>query len=262
MAPKLNKNLSYLKKIGLRVAPGFNTRGRSLNLAFETPSQLNNGPAFYYNDLQIGAYSYLRTGTVRHVRRIGRYCSIAPNVTLGESEHMTNWLSSSTAFHRADQFSFYPPEKEAAAARVLPMDAAPHDAATGDVDIGHDVWIGTNVTVRRGVTIGTGAVIGGGAFVVKDVPPYAIVAGVPAKILRYRFPDKVIEAMHLVRWWEFDANDLAELPFNQPLITLLKIAEQEAAGTIARRPEDFGQIHLTTKGFHVLQSPASPPTPT
>ncbi|PTX56452.1 transferase family hexapeptide repeat protein [Litoreibacter ponti] len=250
---RLNANFGYLRKIGLRVAEGFNTRGRLFLLDYEAPAQLNNGAAFYYQDLQIGAYSYLRTGTIRHVKSIGRYCSIAPNVTLGESEHMTDWMSSSPAFHRTDQFFFYPPEDKAAPARVMPMDEVENDSATGEVEIGHDVWIGTDVVVRRGVKIGTGAVVGGGAFVTKDVPPYAIVAGVPAKVLRYRFSEKVIEAMLKVKWWEFDANVLAGVPFNKPAHALLEIAEREAAGKIARRPEVFGRIRLATAGFRTIR---------
>ena len=68
--------------------------------------------------------------------------------------------------------------------------------------IGHDVWIGANVSIKAGVTVGNGAVIGMGSVVTKDVPPYAIVAGVPAKVIRYRFDDDTIARLQAARWWE------------------------------------------------------------
>jgi acetyltransferase-like isoleucine patch superfamily enzyme len=78
------------------------------------------------------------------------------------------------------------------------------------VKVGNDVWIGTGVMVMGGVTIGDGAVIGAGAIVTKDVPPYAVVAGVPAKIIRYRFPEDTIELLNKIKWWEKDETELKE----------------------------------------------------
>ena len=69
--------------------------------------------------------------------------------------------------------------------------------------IGNDVWIGENVTIKDGVKIGNGAVIGTAAVVTKDVPPYAIVAGVPAKIIKYRFDDKKIQLLQDIKWWDW-----------------------------------------------------------
>jgi len=72
-----------------------------------------------------------------------------------------------------------------------------------DTRVGHDVWIGDNSVIMSGLTIGTGAVIGAGAVVTKDVPPYAIVAGIPGRILRYRFDERTIDRLLASRWWEY-----------------------------------------------------------
>ena len=71
------------------------------------------------------------------------------------------------------------------------------------VEIGHDVWIGTNVTILPSVKIGNGAIIAAGAVVTKDIPDYAIVGGVPAKVLKYRFSDDEIKRLNQSKWWEW-----------------------------------------------------------
>ena len=74
--------------------------------------------------------------------------------------------------------------------------------------IGNDVWIGTNVLIKSGVTVGTGAVVGAGAVVTKDVPPYAVVCGVPAKVIKYRFPEEVCAKLLASEWWNMSDEDL------------------------------------------------------
>ena len=78
------------------------------------------------------------------------------------------------------------------------------------VTIGHDVWIGTRAIVLDGITVGNGAVIAANSVVTKDVPPYAIVAGVPAKIIKYRFNDDKINKLNDSKWWELDLNEIKQ----------------------------------------------------
>lgn len=88
---------------------------------------------------------------------------------------------------------------------------ARHDAPLfSHTTIGNDVWIGHGVTIKTGITVGDGAVIGSGSVVTKDVPPYSVVAGVPARVLRYRFDDNTIDALQKLRWWEWDDEKLTE----------------------------------------------------
>src|SRR5262249_23532283 len=81
------------------------------------------------------------------------------------------------------------------------------------VTVGNDVWTGHNVNVTAGVNVGDGVIIAAGSVVTKDVPPYAIVAGVPAVVKRYRFPEKTIERLLRVRWWDLELSQLSGLPF-------------------------------------------------
>lgn len=123
--------------------------------------------------------------------KIGKFCSIAKDVTifLG-GNHRTDWISS------------YPfnvlngPFPNA-------QDIAGHPSTKGDVIIGNDVWIGWGATILSGVTIGNGAVVAAKAVVTKDVPPYAIVAGNPAQIVKHRFSAEIIDSLQKIQWWNW-----------------------------------------------------------
>lgn len=136
---------------------------------------------------------------------IGRFCSIAGRVIVGGARHPMEYVSTSPVFlsHKESinhKFSRHEYGSEA------------------HTNVGHDVWIGEGVFVKGGVTIGTGAVIGMGSVVTKDVPPYAIFAGNPARLIRYRFADDVIEGLLKSEWWLYSDEKLrASAPlFNDP----------------------------------------------
>ena len=92
------------------------------------------------------------------------------------------------------------------------------------ITIGNDVWIGDNVIIKNGVTVGDGAVIGAGAIVTKDVPPYAIAAGVPAKIIRYRFDERTVRRLSETKWWSLPDDVIKTLPYDnmEESLTLLE----------------------------------------
>lgn len=127
--------------------------------------------------------------------RIGKYCSISRGVTifLG-SEHRVDWISTYP-------FSYLWPE-----ARSIKG----HPATKGDVIIGNDVWVGFEVTILSGVHIGDGAAIGACSLVSQNVPPYAIVGGNPARILRYRFHEDTIKKLLKIRWWDWPDQKIKE----------------------------------------------------
>ncbi len=127
--------------------------------------------------------------------KIGKYCSI--------STHVIIFLGSE---HRVDWVSTYPFPFLWKEARSI----TGHPATKGDVIIGNDVWIGYGVTILSGVTIGDGAAIGACSLVAKDIPPYAIVAGNPAQIVRYRFDEGTIKRLLQIKWWDWPEHQVRE----------------------------------------------------
>ncbi|GAA0783321.1 chloramphenicol acetyltransferase [Roseibium denhamense] len=148
---------------------------------------------------QMGDYSYIvQEGDVVW-STIGKFCSIARRVRLNPGNHAT-W--------RASQHHF---TYRAAAYGLGDDDEAFFNWRKDDwVTIGHDVWIGHNVTVLAGVTIGTGAVVAAGAVVAKDVAPYTIVGGVPAKPIKRRFSESQGEALQEIAWWDWSHAELKD----------------------------------------------------
>lgn len=86
-----------------------------------------------------------------------------------------------------------------------------HPHTKGDINVGNDVWIGSNVKILSGVNIGDGAIIGANSLVTKDIPPYAIAGGNPAKIIKYRFDNETNDKLLKIQWWNFDENELINI---------------------------------------------------
>lgn len=162
----------------------------------------------------LGCFSYV-TNSI-----IGRYCTFGSRVSLGAFSHPTDWLSIHEFQYRGTANVFGESIIDEG------VNLAPKNQLT---EIGNDVWIGDNASIRCGVKIGSGAVIGMAAVVVADVPPYAIMVGNPARVLRYRFePDVVAELLEL-KWWELDISAMRGIDFTDVRGAIAEIRRRKAA---------------------------------
>lgn len=146
----------------------------------------------------IGRYSYCSYNCKIVHAEIGAFCSISDHVYIGGEEHPMDWVSTSPVFQNIRHSG---PTKRFA---KFDVPSVKHTI------IGSDVWIGHGTTIKQGVTIGNGAVVGSNALVTKDVPPYAIVGGVPAKVIKYRFDEEIIESLLRTEWWMLPDEKLQE----------------------------------------------------
>ncbi len=147
-------------------------------------------------DSEIGSFTSISTNSRISLTTIGKYCSIGPNFISGWGIHPTDGISTSPIFYSMSH----------ATGKVFSKKNKIIERKR--IKIGNDVWIGSNCIVLDGITIGNGCVIAAGAVVTKDVPDYAIVGGVPAKIIKYRFDDETIHELQKIQWWDFEDNDI------------------------------------------------------
>lgn len=164
-----------------------------------------------HHSFKIGAFSYGVSGFYFNCE-IGRFCSFGENVQIGRHPHSMHWFSTSPFFYQNSSLILDNDLVEHAfSPREDFVRKSPPVVAKRTV-IGHDVWIGHGAFVLPGIKIGTGAVIAAMAVVTKDVPPYAIVAGSPAVVKKFRFSPTDIEKLLDSKWWEFAPWELKSLP--------------------------------------------------
>jgi virginiamycin A acetyltransferase len=174
------------------------------NLYFERHAKMESPVISSSRNSFVGAHSYMNGGGyVRAPVFIGRYCSIGRRVTIGAGRHSIHGLSSSPAISKGTGDPYGATEKEILG--IIPN-------RENLIVLNNDVWVGDGAVIMPGVTVGTGAVIGANAVVTKNVPPYAVVGGVAAKIIKYRFPDEIIGELLNTEWWNLTPEQLQLLP--------------------------------------------------
>lgn len=141
-------------------------------------------------DSKIEGYTYIGPSTVLTHTNVGKYCSISSDCVIGMGEHPTDTVSTSPVFYSRNN------------CLKTCFTEIPFEEYKNTI-IGNDVWIGSHVMVKCGVTIGNGAVIAAGAVVTHDVEPYAIVGGVPARMIKYRFDADTRVQLQEIAWWEW-----------------------------------------------------------
>lgn len=215
--------LDRLAEVGLEVLhqPGINLPD---TISFEPPCSIKW--MVMQHQIRMSAFSYAVRGFYSHVE-IGRYTSIGEDVQIGRNDHPTDWLSTSPAFYRkgADLFrvgtSFSGGREYHNFVPKIP--SGKRSATLKVTNIGNDVYIGHGAFIRPGITIGDGAIVAANAVVVKDVPPYAVVAGNPAVVKKYRIPENQIEPMLTLQWWRFAPWQINEVDFTDTKTALAQL---------------------------------------
>ena len=177
------------------------------NCSFTSDVRIGEYTSIFHNTTlnhsEIGFCSYTNFDCLIQYAEIGNYCSIAHGVKIGLGRHPINMFSSARIFYKSHNIF-----------RVPVLEQKVDFKEYEPISIGSDVWIGAEAIIMDGVTIGHGAIVAAGAVVTKDVPPYGIVGGVPAKLIKYRFNEKQKEALLQTQWWMKQPNEVKEISQN------------------------------------------------
>jgi len=221
-------NVEERKELGRLIHESLNIYDKNLfclnpvaaceNNIIEDSVRLNE--PYLVTNSKIGRGSYVASNSIISFTDIGNFCSIGPNLTCGYGIHPVNGISTSPCFFSTEMQN------------GMTFTAENKVIERKEIKIGNDVFIGMNVSILDGITIGDGAVIGAGAVVTKDVAPYSIVGGVPAKHLRYRFGEKQIEQLLKIQWWKWDDERLKNVEKNFFDIDKFILENSEAGGSL------------------------------
>lgn len=205
----------------------------SNDLAIEVPKNFSTEPYCTYwgkngtRLISMGSFSYTRS-VLPELISVGRYSSIAHGLTVLGDRHPHEWASTCP--------SFYSPQSGLMKALTMDTGQEPpfqvFNRTKKPIKIGNDVWIGQNVTLAQGITIGDGAVIAANSLVVKDVAPYSIVGGNPAKPIKNRFNDYIIDAMKSLKWWNYSVQDLMGMDVTNPHVFCAQLTQRIATGEL------------------------------
>ncbi len=190
---KVKKIISNLIQIPARIFNKISFTAIVFNSNVDKKAAVSGRTRLY--DSEIQKYSYLGRNNLVINTQIGKFCSIADDCKIGCASHTIDWVSTSPVFSKGKN--------------ILKKNFSNFEYVTNKrTIIGNDVWIGNNVLIKDGIKIGNGAIIGMGSIVTKDVEPYSIVAGVPAKIIRYRFEKNIIDELLNLEWWNLSEDKI------------------------------------------------------
>lgn len=202
----MRRLLKYLITLSHRIANLGKSRISSSAIvlrgcSFEGHNSVGNNT--YLSGTSFGYGSFVGFGCEFSNCKIGRYCSLGSNIRVVSATHPTNGFISTHPAFFSDTYWFHYVKESKFKEHLKNADGL-------ECSIGNDVWIGDNVLILGGCKIGDGAIIGMGSIVLHDVPPYTIVAGVPAREIRKRFPEDIIESLQELEWWNKPINWIEE----------------------------------------------------
>ncbi len=184
----INKHVKFDKRVTL-----------NSNHYFEGWNAIGKNTEISYTNVGLG--TYINDNCIIRMTKIGRYCSIGNNVQMGIGTHPTKiHVSTHPAFFSTSKACGFTFTEKNTFEELAYIDQERKYV----LSIGNDVWVGSNTIFTDGLHIGNGAIIAAGAVVTKDVPPYAIVGGIPAKVIRYKFTDEEIQKLNSIKWWQWD----------------------------------------------------------
>jgi hypothetical protein len=212
-------------------------------------TRLNPHTAMLNGDalIQLGCFSYCHSAlqALQPQTKIGRYCSIAWNVRVMGPPHPLSYVSTSPLL-----FSTKAPFGAAMSDFGSTLSDLPYDwKGGGPVEIGNDVWIGQDVLLARKARLGHGCVVAAGAVVTGVVPPYAVVAGVPAKVIRYRFDPDVIAGLLETQWWDYALPEMGHLPMDDPEAFVDGFRRDRDAGRLKPYSPNLGLAYDVVKAI-------------
>lgn len=190
-------------------------------VTFEKPLVIYAGCTIQASNF--GAFSYVNAFSSLTCCTVGRYCSLASHVEIGMPRHLTTKITTSSVFY--NELPLMTPYTGGASRPTS-------EVARCYVTLGHDVWIGSHVLIpaHREVRIGTGAVVAAGAVVTKDIPPYAVAAGNPARIKKMRFKDEICADLLASQWWDYNLpyymSKTCDLPIEAPKLFLQEFGDR------------------------------------
>jgi virginiamycin A acetyltransferase len=229
-------------------------------LEFEGPINVTLENEFS-GECAIGAFTYINPFGNYANMRVGRYCSLAQWIIAGPGQHNTSFFSTHPFVFDPDdgtaKLGCYESYQRILGKTRLVPEYVPRTVRNTRVIIGHDVWIGTRVILMQGVTVGHGAVIAAGSVVTRDVEPYTIVGGVPAKPIRKRFEQAIIDDLLELKWWDYDMADVSnKVNYGNPREVIEFMRKAQRANRLRPFTTNCVRIERMGNDLKVRQIPA------
>lgn len=242
----INSTFSFPTKYGQGITlTGEDTQicyASRVNCEVEAPVRFCSG--IKIDAAKIGAFSFFNQECcIRYIDSIGRFSMFGTEIMTGGGIHPVESVSAHLIFQDTDSSwhkKFHGLYENMDFLKKLGDYQRSHEfLGKTRISIGNDVWIGSRVMILRGVHIGDGAIVGAGAVVTKDVEPYTIVGGVPARLLRKRFDERVIEKLEMLRWWDYGPNIMLGIDLNRPSEAVKYLEERIERGFPKYQGEKF-----------------------